>query len=256
MNIHRLAISPLAFSILFLSATLPVVVEASAAETAPKVTVRSGTEETGTGKTPEADRGAGTLTAREKADDIGKRAETTSGKTRSEAFDRNPKMAVVRFEYSDCVLRPPASAKAYSERELYSMLLALSDSAAKAAKPYVESRNDLDSGAREAATRIVDLNEEESERIREIMLKGKMDFDSRVGGFADEVTAGIAPARFEGAAGRNLFPFAARHHAAVIVLALEALEFSHSEDARELAHDLIVDHTAALAEVKELQQEK
>ena len=76
--------------------------------------------------------------AKEKADDIGRRAETASERTRPETLDRNPKMAVVRFEYSDCVLRPPAAAaaKAYSERELYSMLLALSDSAAKTAKPF------------------------------------------------------------------------------------------------------------------------
>lgn len=171
------------------------------------------------------------------------------------SFENDSGNVMVKFEYSGCVLREPSAARAYSEREIYSILLAFSDSGAKTAKPIAESKDKIDKGARQAASRMIALQEEGNARIREIMLKEKMDFDSSVSGFANQVTAEISPRRYEGATGRNILPYAARHHAIVIALALEALQFSDDEDARELAYDLIVDHSKALTEVKELQQE-
>ena len=124
----------------------------------------------------------------------------------------------------------------------------------RTAKPFIESKEEIEKGIRQVAERMVELHEEDNARIREIMLKEKMDFDPGVKGFSDAMSAEISPQRFDGAAGRNLLPFAARHHAIVVSLALDVLESSRSEEARSLAHDLIVEHADALAEVKELQQ--
>lgn len=183
-------------------------------------------------------------------------AASITQKSQKKNLENAPEKAAGGFKYSNCALRDPGAEKGYSERQIYSLLLALGDSGAKAAKPFADSKDEIDKGARQAASTIIELQEGENARIREIMLKEIMDFDSGVSGFADEVAVEISPKRFEDASGRNILPFAARYHAIVVTLALDMLQFSRTEEARDLARDLIVEHADALAEAKELQQER